>query len=178
MISNRIINVFRFNRIFWWVICFLLVVNLISYLTVIRHQRDRIDELRDQYNLKRKPNLPKMNDRQLRFIQAKEDIKFFKEQLPARTDFSKVAVELFEILKRHGLSVSNTIYKQETTGFQGVLKYTTSFTVNGRYPSLKAFLADMQKSRTLFCIQNLSFTNRSKEDESIDMKLDLATYFR
>ncbi|MBW1911628.1 MAG: type 4a pilus biogenesis protein PilO [Deltaproteobacteria bacterium] len=178
MISNRFINIFRFNRIFWWIICFLLVFNLASYLTVIGHQRNKIDELRHQYNLKRKAKLPQMDDKQQRFVQAKEDIQFFKEQLSSRTDFSEVAVELFEILNRHGLSVDNTVYKPETADFQGLLKYTTSFTVNGKYPPLKAFLADIQESRTLFCIESLSFTNRSEGDESIDMKLNLATYFR
>lgn len=122
--------------------------------------------------------LPKRNFEQDTYDQAKKEIQFFKNQLPARTDFSEVTVELFEILNRHGLSFSNTVYKQEASELQGLLKYTASLTVNGKYPPLKAFLADIQESRSLFCIQSLSFRNRSEEDESVDMKLDLATYFR
>ena len=122
--------------------------------------------------------LPGMKDKQDVFVEAKKEIQFFKNQLPARTDISEFTAELFEILNRHGLSFSNTVYKQEDSDLQDLLKYTASLTINGKYASLKAFLADIQESRSLFCIQSLLFKNKSEEDESIDMQLNLATYFR
>ena len=175
---NHLINIFRFNRVFWWVISALLILNLFFFTVFAKSQRSGISELQNIYKIKRKAQLPQKDPNQERFIQAKKDLLFFKEQLPPRTRFTDIASELFETLRRNNLYAGKTVYKPEAVDFQGIWKYTTSFTVSGQYPDLKAFLADIQQSKTLFCIENISFSSLMGEDEFVDMKLTISTYFK
>ena len=179
MSSNRLINLFRFNKIFWWAICIFVALNLVFFIVIGGHQRDRMNTLQNLYQAKRKITLPKKkDDNQQRLIQAKEDIQHFKKELPPRTQFAGDAAELYETLHRHPLSVGNIVYKPEGAGAQNLVKYSTSFTVKGKYNDLKAFLGDIQESKTLFSIESLSFTNRSKDEQSVDMIIKIATYLR
>ena len=174
--NNQLINIFRFNKVFWWIIFFLVILNLVFFSFIARAQRNRIGELQETYNTKRRAQLPQIDSDQQKFIKAKEDIQIFKGTLPSRSEFTEIAAELFEILRRNQLYAGKIVYKPESVNSQGLWPYATSFTINGKYPALKAFLADIQESKTLFCIETLSLSNRSGEEESVDMKIAITTY--
>lgn len=175
--NGKIKNIFRFNRIFWWVICLLLVCNIIFFLTIRGNQKNRLNELQTQYNAGRNVQAPKKDENQARFIKAKGDIDFFKEKLPEKKDFAETASELFAILKKHRLDVGQSIYKPEAIDVKGLYKYSTSLNIKGSYTVLKTVLADIQESRTLFCIENLSIST-GQVDSTVEMKLKIAAYFR
>jgi len=174
---GKLINVFRFNKIFWWGVCLLLVSNFIFFLTVRRSQKTRISELQNRYNIQRIAQSQKIDERQERYIKAKGDMELFEEKLHEKKDFADIAAELFTILKKHQIDIGQTVYKPETVDVKGLFKYTTSLSIKGSYPVLKAVLADIQESRTLFCIENLSFAG-SPGDNSVEMKIKIAAYFR
>ena len=174
--NNQLLNVFRFNKILWWIIFLLVILNLVFFSFIARAQRNRIEELQETYNIKRRVQIPQIDSNQQKFLNAKEDIQVFKETLPSRTEFTDIAAELYEILRRNQLYAGKIVYKPESVGSHGLWQYATSFTINGKYSALKAFLADIQESKTLFCIERLSFSNRSGEEESVDMKVAITTY--
>jgi hypothetical protein len=174
---SRLLNIFRFNRVFWWIICFLLISNIVFFATFRESQKNRIDELHDLYNVKRNsPTLKKDNDQES-FLQAEEDINTFKGKLPERKDFTETAAELFTIFKKHQIDIGQTVYKPEQIDFQGLFQYATTLSIKGSYPSIKALLADIQESRTLFCIEALSISSNSGES-SVELRIKIATYFR
>jgi Tfp pilus assembly protein PilO len=175
--NNQLLNVFRFNKVFWWIIFSLVILNLVFFTFIARAQKNSIVELQEAYNTKRRAHVPQIDSNQQKFIKAKEDIQTFKETLPSRTEFADIAAELFEILRRNQLKAGKIIYKPESVESHGLWQYSTSFTLNGKYSALKAFLADIQESKTLFCIEGLSFSNRLGEEESVDMKVTITTYF-
>lgn len=175
--NGKLKNIFRFNRIFWWVICLLLVCNIIFFLVIRGNQKNRLNELQTKYNAGRNVQAPKKDENQARFIKAKEDIDFFKEKLPEKKDFAETPLELITILKRHRLDVGQSIYKPEDVDVKGLLKYSTSLSIKGSYPVLKAVLADIQESRTLFCIENLSISG-IPEGGTAELKIKIAAYFR
>ena len=177
MKRDRVINVLRYNKFFWIVFCFLVMVNLIFYFTIGGYQKKKINELQDRYQTKRMIKPTKKYPEQLKLIHAKQDILHFINQLSPRTEFPNTVAELFQVLHRHKLSIGTMSYNPELIGFHGLLKFTTSFSVKGRYQSLKAFLADIQGSETLFCIDNFSMINKSTEEDSIELKLHISTYF-
>jgi hypothetical protein len=174
---DKLRNIFRFNKIFWWVVCLLLAGNIIFFLTIRGSQKNRLNELQVQYNAGRNAQTPKKDANQERFIKARDDIKFFKEKLPEKKDFAETASELFAILAKHRLDVGQSVYKPEDVDVKGLFKYTTSLNVKGSYPVLKAVLADIQESRTLFCIENLSISS-TPGDSTAEMKIKIAAYFR
>ena len=177
-IRDRIINVLRYNKFFWIVLCFLAIVNLMIYFIVGGYQKRKINELQDRYRTKRMIKPTKKYPEQLKLIHAKQDIQLFINQLSSRTEFPNTVAELFQIIQRHGLSISTMSYKPELIGFHSLLKFTTSFSVKGKYQPLKGFLADVQRSKTLFCIDSLSIINKSMDEDSIEVKLQISTYFR
>lgn len=176
---SRFINIFRFNRIFWWVICLLLVSNIIFFVIFRKIQENRIDELHNLYKVKRSsPTLKKDKDNdQKPFLQARDDINTFKGKLPERKDFAETAAELLTILKKHQIDIGQTVYKPESIDFEDLFKYTTTLSIKGGYPSIKALLADIQESKSLFCIEALSISNNPGESP-VEMRIKIATYFR
>ena len=176
--KDQLLNILRFNKIFWWIILVLVFLNLVFLSFIARAQRNRIDELQKTYHIKRSAHLPQGDKNQQKFLKAKEDIQFFKETLPSKTEFTEVASELSDTLSRNQLSFGKIVYKPEPVNFQGIWQYKTSFSVNGKYPDIKAFLADIQESKTLFCIESLSFSHRLGEEGSLDMRLTITTYFK
>ncbi len=150
---RQLLNIFHFNKIFWWVIGILLVSNIVFFAAIRERQRDRINELQGLYNSKRGMPTQKKNNDQAPFLQARDDIRLFKEKLSEKKDFT------------------------ETADYDGLYKYSTSLTVNGSYQSIKALLAEIQESRTLFCIEALSIAGNPGEG-TVEMKIKIATYFR
>jgi Tfp pilus assembly protein PilO len=60
----------------------------------------------------------------------------------------------------------------------GLWKYATSLAVKGSYASLKAFLADLQNSPSLFAIEKLGFENDPENKGALQMTLNISTFFR
>ncbi len=179
MEKNRFINVFRFNKFFWIVFCVLVIANLIFYFTVGTYQKDKLNNLQELYRAKRMIKPPGENTNQQKLLDAKKDIQFFVGQLSPRTEFPNVIAELIQIIHKHGLIVSKMTYTPEPVSFHNLLKFTTAFSVIGRYQPVKTFLADLQESKTLFCIDDFSIVNKStQEEESIELKLQISTFFK
>jgi hypothetical protein len=174
---RKLLNVIRFNKIFWWVVGILLLANIVFFVIVRVTQNNRISALQKQYDLKRNLLTQKKENEQGRFLKAKDDISFFKENLPVKNDFAEVASELFSILSKHQLNVGQVVYKPESIDVEGLFKYSTLLDIKGNYSLIKSVLADIQESKTLFCIEELSISSVSAED-LIEMKIKIATYFR
>lgn len=179
MESSRFINALRFNKFFWGILCLLFIANLAAYFFVIIPQRSRIDQLYKQYTMKRRTRSARPDTLQTKLAGAKQDIATFKSNLPLRSEFSNIVVEIFDAFRDRGLPVNKMSYKPEPLPEEGLIKYTTSFTVHGRYESLKALLAQIQNSRSLFCIESLTLAGQpSGTEEMVSMNLKIATYFR
>lgn len=175
---SRYANIFRFNKMFWWVICLLLILNVVFFMAFRKRQINRINELHGIYNEKRSPQaVQKEGNGQDLFVQARDDIKFFIEGLPERKDFTETTAELFDIFKQYQIDIGQTVYKPEAVDYSGLFKYSTSMSIKGVYPTLKALLADIQESENLFCIEDLSFSGNNG-DGPVEMKVKISTYFR
>lgn len=175
--NGKLLNIFRFNKIFWWVICFLLISNIVFFLTISGSQKRRISELQSRYNLNRNSKTVKADNTQALYVKARDDIENFKGKLAEKKDFGETAAELFAILKKNQIETGQTVYKPENVDMKGLFKYTTSLSLKGSYPALKAALAEIQESRTLFCIENLSVSS-IPADNSVEMKIKIALYYR
>ena len=176
---NRLIAALHFSRFFWVVCLVLLLLNLVFYTAFVRGQQDRIDELQRLYTQKREARVDRKNPAMHGYFKANDDLQLFKDKLPPKAAFADTVGKLSVFLSRRGLPVQRMTYSPESvTTSLALWKYSTSFTVTGTYAQLKGLLADIQNSPELYCIEDLSFLNRSKETEKVDMTLKIATYFR
>lgn len=176
---RRFAQALRANRLFWLICGGLLILNLLFYIGFIKRQEGRIHQLQRVYTEKRGAKVPARDVRVESYLKAGEDVLAFRENLQVKTSFAESVKELYDLLRKRDLGVVKMTYQPEPVeALGGVWKYSTSFTVTGAYANLKGLLADIQNSPSLFCIENLSFTNKSKDAEQIDMGLKIGMYFK
>jgi Tfp pilus assembly protein PilO len=180
MRSDQYIAALRRHKILIAIIGLILVINIAVFVGVKEQEITTVPRLHQAYEAKRKARLPEKTDTVVaRLKQSKEDIHRFVGLLPDKLMIPDVMQEVLELLNRHGLPRVNMSFSPESTDFPGLMRYTTSFSVNGTYPSLKTFLADLQNSKTLFCIEGLALANQTGEDSGpVSLQLKLALYLR
>lgn len=173
------IAVFRARKTLSGIALFLLVLNGIAFVWIKDAETTTIPRLHQEYETRRKARLPEKEDQfQDRMNRSREDIRQFVAALPDKVMIAEVVQEVLEHLSGNELPRVNMSFVPESTDFPGVMKYTTSFSVSGTYPKLKSFLADIQDSKTLFCVEGLAFTNQSGERELVGLNLKIALYLR
>jgi Tfp pilus assembly protein PilO len=175
---QRIIRALRFNRFLWAGCALILLVNLVSYLAVIQPQRNHIANLQILYSKKRNPDVPRERDEIARYRIAEIELKVFKDKLPPKEKFVERVREIHDLLRQNGLRMQRITFKPEQAGPMKLWRYASSFSVQGKYSQLKAFIAALQNSPSLFCLDHLSFKRVSRPPGTVDMKLEMSTYFK
>jgi Tfp pilus assembly protein PilO len=175
---QKIISALRFNRFFWGGCAFILLLNLVLYATVIQRQENHIERLQALYSKKRNPDVPRERDEIAKYRIAGMELKVFKGKLPPKEAFVDRVRELHQLLHQNGLQMQKLIFKPERVGPLELWKYTSSFSVRGRYSQLKPFIAGLQNSQNLFCLDHVSFKRVSRSPGLIDMHLEVSTYFK
>ncbi len=175
---QRIIRALRFNRFLWASCALILLINLVLYLAVVQRQRSHIARLQALYSKKRNPDVPRERDEIARYRIAEVELKVFKDKLSPKEKFVERVREIHDLLHRNGLQMQRLTFKPEQAGPMKLWKYTSSFSVQGKYSQLKPFIAALQNSPSLFCLEHLSFKRVSRSPGTVDMKLEISTYFK
>lgn len=175
---ERIISALRFNRFFWGSCALILFINLVFYVVVVERQRNHIESLQALYSKKRNPDVPRERDEIARYRIAGVELKLFKGRLPSKEKFVERVREIHQLLQRHGLQMQRLTFKPERVGPMELWKYTSSLRVRGRFSQLKPFIADLQNSKSLFCLDHVSFKRVSKSRGLVDLNLEVSTYFK
>lgn len=179
MKSRRIIAALRHHKSIFGLIGLILVVNIAAFFGVREEERTSIPRLHQTYEMKRKASLPQKADSPLvRMEQTKEDLLLFAGSLPDKLVIPDVMQEVLELLAENRLPRVNISFVPENADFPNLMRYTTSFSVNGEYPHLKAFLAELQNSKTLFCIEGLALSNQNGDSGPVTLQLKLALYLQ
>jgi hypothetical protein len=180
MRSGQYVAALRQNKLLVSIIGLILVINIAAVVWLKEQELTRIPKLHQTYEAKRKARIPEKTDLQrIRINQSREDILRFVDLLPDKLLIPNVIQEILELLARSKLPRVNMTFTPESADFPGLMRYTTSFSVNGGYPMLRKFLADLQNSKTLFCIEGLSLANQSGDDRGpVSLNLKLALYLR
>lgn len=178
MRNRHILYLLKNYKLFCGLIIIILLLNLILYLSLIRNQKKQIADLQQIYIQKRKSGPVNINDEIEQYLAAQKSVPAFRKHLPETSEFAERVKELDTALRKNGLSNSRMIFKPVKTDNLSLWKYSTSFSVSGKYSRLKSFLANLQNLPGLFCIESISFKNRSKKSEKVDMAITISTYFK
>ena len=161
--------------------CLIIIViffNFILYFQVIRKQKKQIAELQQVYIDQRRTGDVNISDKTKQYFAVQKNILTFKEHLPETSEFAVRIKELNTVLHKSRLSISKMIFKPTKIDDLFLWKYTTSITVSGKYAKIKNVLANIQNLRGFFCIEKISFKNRSKKTEKVDMLITISTCLR
>ncbi|MBN1102833.1 MAG: hypothetical protein JXL84_05390 [Deltaproteobacteria bacterium] len=176
---DRVLRAIHFNRLRFLAAGCILAVLILGIVLIRNAERNTLAELHALYDAERKSRMPdRRGASTARSLQTQEDIRRFLDSLPERLTFPETTVEIFQALQRRGLPTISMTYRPESIPLKGLTKYSTSFTVNGPYAALKGFLADIQNSKNLFCIEGITLTNQSKGEELVSLNIRLAFYLR
>ncbi|WP_243371223.1 type 4a pilus biogenesis protein PilO [Geotalea sp. SG265] len=157
----------------------LLFVNIASFVFLSVYQEPRVASLQTSWFEKRQQSSrTDIRDAATVYAQGTKDLQTWDARILPQRDFARLLGELYEAAANNNLVVKSVTYKPGSIKEQGLLAYTIDFSVSGRYAGLKSLISDLQRSRQIIVLDNLSLANTSQTKEEVDLKLRLTTYFR
>ncbi|GBC59826.1 hypothetical protein DENIS_0767 [Desulfonema ishimotonii] len=180
MTSGQLKAAFRAYRVFWVVAAGVLLANILFYAIAVQEKVRETEALREAYMSKRKKtSVPVEADDKLRqYIGAKQALQAFRKMLPRNNRIREIENEVTALIGRNKLTADPPVFHSDGPGEMLLWCYRAELSVTGPYAGLKQFLADIQNSPRLYCIERLSLQNRSGATEQAEMVLDLSTWMR
>ena len=101
--------------------------------------------------------------------------------LPSQTDPAKTIIKnapqipqlggvitiMFELAKKHGISLDQIAYQDIHRNKEPLLNYAIDFSVSQRYPELKAFMFDLLSSVPYLALEKVSFERDDINDQAV-----------
>lgn len=184
MNHDTVKRIFIRNKWFFIVLCLLLLVNTVFYAVVITGQKKRISEGQNMFSQMRGITTGmKETGGDDQWFRAQVDIREFRNSLrfmPAVPVFADRVKELVDTIQKEGLEVSRVTFKPQKVDEFKLWKYTSKMSVEGSYAKLKGFLAALQNSPNLFCIETLVLEKMPVNGgpDMVRMTVDISTWFR
>ena len=166
----------RLTSIIILAILLVLDVALTSYLLI--WQGPRIESLQIRRNELQRALTSGGGERTAIYRQGTADLATFQSLIPPRKSFARVIGEIVEAARNNGLVVSGIIYKANPTVRDGLVDYTVSFSVVGKYAGVKSYFADLQRFREMVVVDQFSLTGARTTEEVVDLKLSLTVYLQ
>jgi type IV pilus assembly protein PilO len=106
------------------------------------------------------------------------DLAAFEKRLIPKKDFARFLSELYDICKANSLTMKGISYKPTVIKGEDVVSYGISFTLSGRYASVKSFIADFQRLREMVTLDALSLSNASNVEENVDLRVQITAFLK
>lgn len=164
-----------------WIVCgLLLAAGLLIHFGWVRPRARAAAELQTAF-LESRRQLTRVEEADSalrRYLAAKEALQAFRHQLPEEMAVEALNAEIRELAAEHGISWEPTRFRPEGMSELMVWRYTLEVDFRVPYPRLKAFLADLGNSPSLFCVEEFALLNRGHTDPLAELRLRLVTYAR
>jgi len=168
-----------------FLIIFLLIINIISFIYLWGYQEPQLAALQSSWFEKRqKHSESNVVNIAAIYAQGTKDLQVWNSRILPKKDFVRLVEELFELAGNNSLTVKSVTYKPEKIKEEGEIKqeklltYAIDFTVSGNYAGVKSLISDLMRSPHIILLDNLSLKNSSQTKEDVELKLGLITYFR
>lgn len=172
-------EIFKMRRGVIILLSVLVLVDIVLF-GIVSFQRPRLAGLQTRWFEKRQSAaLGKVRDAAAVYRKGVEDLKSFRNRMPAKKDFARTLGELFDMAADNGLAISNIAYKPgPVKGREELAVYEMSFSVAGRYAAVKSFIADLLKWPNIITIETLSLNSSKSTEESVDLRVQVSQYLR
>ena len=164
-----------------WIGCgLLLLTGLLVHFGWVRPRARAAAELQSAFLESRRQlaRLEEADSAVRRYLAAKEAIQAFRRQLPEEMALEALNAEIRELASKHGISWQPRRFRPEGMSELMVWRYTLEADLRAPYPRLKAFLADLGNSPSLFCVEEFALLNRGHAEPLAELQLRLVTYAR
>ena len=113
-----------------------------------------------------------------RYRDAERDLDLFQGRLIGKKDFAGFLSELFAIAKTNSVPIKGITYKSAAIKDQGLVYYVISFSVTGKYASVKSFIADLARFPKMVTLDAISLGNSSPTEESVNLNVQMTVFLK
>lgn len=149
--------------------------NILFYFVFVRPVSIDRDGQQRMYGEMRKV-LTSRDTQEQRYLQAGKDMETFRSRLLKKEDEIKIIEEVATLSQRTNLTLKNAHYSRKPVKEEELWAYGMDLPFTGQYKAIKDFLAEIEKSPSVLCVERLKIA-RSK-DGPLELSLTLVTYLR
>jgi len=115
-----------------------------------------------------------------RYQNGVRDLALFQKRLIPKKDFAAFLSELYDSAGSNSLALKSIQYKPSVVkGQEGrLMSYGISFSVKGKYASVKSFLADMARWHQMVTLDSVALANSSNTEEAVELRVQLTAYLK
>jgi len=158
---------------------FLVLLNLALMLYLSLYQRPELAKAQTDWFAKREALASGQSVGTVtRYQQGVRDVGLFQERLIPKKEFAAFLSEMFQSAKNNAVSMKGISYKPAPTKEKGIVSYGISYTVSGKYASVKSFIADLSRFPEMVTLDAVSLNNTSPTEESVDLKIQMTAYLK
>jgi type IV pilus assembly protein PilO len=163
----------------FFLIGFLLTVNICLYLYTSLFQQREIESLQNTWSHNRDAASGRgVTDVSAIYKQGETDLKNFRNRILPKKDFARLVGGLFETASHNSLSSNGITYSVSHVKNEDLIAYLLSINVTGKYAGIKGFIADVSRMKEILSIDNISLSNVDATGDSVDLKLTVSVYLR
>lgn len=174
---NFFLQIVRLRKKSFVAIAALTVANILLYSYVFHFQQPKLETLHTLW-LEKRQRPASTTDKSTIFFQGKKDVAVFQSMIPPKREFIRVVGEIFDIASNNGLSIGNMDYKPEVIKDRPLLVYNMKFAVTGSYGAIKSFISDIERSREILAIDNMSLASSDPSQDSVKISMEISAFFR
>jgi type IV pilus assembly protein PilO len=173
-----LLDIIRARRKSFIFLGILLALNLLLAAYLLLRQNPRMEELQVRRNEQQRLLASGGGDISGQYHQGVTDLATFRDRAPQRKSFARVVGEILEAAQNSGLVVSGITYKPNPVAGGGLVDYSLSFSVAGKYAGVKSYFADLQRFKELVVVDQFSLAGGRTTEEMVDLKLTLTIYLQ
>lgn len=115
-----------------------------------------------------------------RYRNGVRDIEALEARLVPKKDLAALLSQVYDTAKGNSVSLARISYQPASEKDQvgQILPYGVSFTVSGKYASVKSFLSDLVRYRELLTVDGVSLSNQSQTEESITLNIQATVFLK
>lgn len=117
-----------------------------------------------------------------RYRNALRDLAALDGRLVPKREFAAFVSKLYETAGDNSLTLTGINYSpgrtKEKGGPEGILPYGVSFSVSGRYASVKSFIADLVRYREIATVDSLALSSKKQTEEEVGLQVQMTVYLK
>lgn len=114
-----------------------------------------------------------------RYHNGMRDLEEFQKRLVPKERFPALMSQLYDSAKSNSLALKGVTFKPgNIKGEKQIVTYGVSFTVSGRYASVKKFISDLLRYKELVTVDSISLGSQSATEETVNLKVQTTVYLK
>jgi hypothetical protein len=95
----------------------------------------------------------------------------FLQGVPEVRQVAEAIHTIFRLADNHRIKIEEIVYRDEIKSGEPVLRYVIDFSVQDRYPRIKAFLSGLLAAMPYLALQQISFEREHISDDQVQVNL-------